>query len=501
MRAIQEQPARTSETEQAESLVPASQDFASFAGRWIHWALLVAVFGFLAVRAALQFTPHWDTMMYHLPSALTLYGLTTYEPDPIIRGFLEGIPHGAHFVQGFLVLVSGRMSAANLINLTALAISAITVWRMTRGTSALRWYLTALLAVPLVILHADCSYIDLWNGSFLATGFVFLVQLFRFVKRGSSAVTPVASVVGCLIALGISFNSKYQSWPFNVLLWGWLVVGLCLLWKRDAKIGRKASLSAALLIPIFLVHPAKNAFLHGNPTHPIYNPLMAPESSKMLQNPSLEGSVRPQTPIALWGTPNSLRYAYSAFEINRLMPSKFPMIWSLDSGKGYPARNATIHYRMGGWFFATVLILLVAIAFGLRTKVLDWMPVAIFASCAALPSILTFSHALRYWLFIPIAASYLAAEAFAGFSRRVAMPFQIGLAGCAVFVCWTVLPPFTIDTAHPADYAPENARKFWVARAANMDGRTIAVSAHPYSMFWAGPEFNTFKVREIRMKK
>ncbi len=119
---------------------------ASCVGSWIHWGLLAVVFGFLAVRAALQFTPHWDTMMYHLPSALTLFGLTTYEPDPIIKGMLEGIPHGAHFAQGLFVLVSGRMSAANLINLVALAASALAVWRMTRETSTLRWYLTALLA-------------------------------------------------------------------------------------------------------------------------------------------------------------------------------------------------------------------------------------------------------------------------------------------------------------------------------------------------------------------
>ncbi len=352
-----------------------------------------------------------------------------------------------------------------------------------------------------MILHADCSYIDLWNGSFLATGFVFLVQLFRFVLRGNSAVTPVAAVAGCLLALGVSFNSKYQSWPFIVVLWGWLVVGLFLLWRSDARIGRRASLTAALLIPIFLIHPVKNALLYGNPTHPIYNPVMAPESSAKLQNPALEGSVRPQTPIALWETPASLRYLYSAFEVNRLMQSKFPMEWSLDSGKGYPARNATIHYRMGGWFFATVLILLAAIACGLRMKILDRMPVVIFASCAALPAFLTFSHSLRYWLFVPIAASYLAAEALVGLHRRASMLLKFGLTVCAVFVCWTVLPPFTIDTACAAEYAPEKAAKFWVARAADMDGRTIAVSAHPYSMFWAGPDFNTFKVREVRRKK
>lgn len=437
-------------------------------------------------------------MMYHLPSALSLYGMTTYEPAPVIAAIIEGIPHLAHYAQGMLILATGRMSAANLINLLALGVSALVVWRATRGKSVVRWYLTALLAVPLVLLHADCSYIDLWNGAFLATGFVFLIQVFRFALTGSSAIAPVAAVAGCLLGIGVSFNSKYQSWPFVILLWVWLMVGVALLWRRDAPMGRKALLVAILLSPpLFLVHPARNVLAHGNPTYPINNPVMAPKDDPLLQRPSLEGSERPQTPIAYWEMSHPARYFHSVFETSRLMKSKFPMQWSLDSGKGYPVGNASPHYRMGGWFFATVLVLLGAIVSGLRKKVLDWLTVVAFATCAALPALLTFSHALRYWLFIPIAASYLAAEAVARLPRSSSIPLQAALIGCATFVCWTVLPPFTVNTSRAADYAPEMARRFWYARAADMDERTIPITgAHPNTMFWAGPDFNTFRVRE-----
>ena len=82
----------------------------------VHWVLLALILGFLVLQSALQFTPDWDTLVYHLPQALMLTGQTTFEPDDSILTILRGIPNFAHRVQGVLIFVTGgRMSAANLI--------------------------------------------------------------------------------------------------------------------------------------------------------------------------------------------------------------------------------------------------------------------------------------------------------------------------------------------------------------------------------------------------
>ena len=427
-----------------------------------------------------------------------LTGQTTFEPVDWINSMLQGIPDLAHRVQGVLIYIAGgRASAANLIGPIAVAVSAFAVWSVSRGTRVLRWYLTGFLAVPMLVMHSVCSYIDLWNGAFLATGFIFLVQLIRWGRTGSAAIAPKAAVTGCLLAFAVSFNSKYQSWPFILLFGIWILVGIALVWKRDAGLARGCLGIVALCTPLFLIHPVKNALVHGNPTHPIYNPIMVPENAENLQNPTILEGVKPQIPMAYWESPGPTRYIYSVFELSRLMPSKFPMNWSIDSGR-YPVGNASPHFRMGGWFFATVLVFLLAIGCGFRFRALDLLPICIFGSAAVSAAFMPQSHELRYWLFLPLSAAYLTGEALARLPRRAAIPLQGALVACAGFVLWTVLAPFTIDASPAADYAPEMAKKFWVAREADMDGRTIIVSAHPRTIFWAGPDFNTFKVRDMQ---
>ena len=392
------------------------------------------------------------------------------------------------------------MSVANLIGPIAIGFSALAVWITTRGTGTLRWYLTGLLAVPMIVLHSTCSYIDLWNGAFLATGFVFLVQLIRWSRNGTAAIAPNAAVAGCLLAFAVSFNSKYQSWPFILLFGFWMLAGIVLAWKRDARMARRCLGIVAACTPLFLIHPVKNALQHGNPTHPVYNPVMVPEGARNLLNPTILEGVKPQIAIAYWESSGPTRYVHSVFELSRLMPSKFPMNWSIDAGR-YPVGNASPHYRMGGWFYATVLVFLLTICFGVRRGVLDWLSVCVFGSGAVFASFMPQSHELRYWLFLPMIAAYLSGEVLAKLPQYSAIVLKATLLACAGFVLWTVLAPFTINTAPAAEYAPAMARKFWVARATDVDGRTITVSAHPRTIFWAGPNFNTFKVRDVRRKK
>src|SRR5262245_2309214 len=83
----------------------------------LHWALLAVVYGRLAAKAFLQFPTDWDFLAYHLPGALAAVGLTSYTPEPRLVAVIAGFPPLPRFVEGLLVLVTGRFSAAAALNL------------------------------------------------------------------------------------------------------------------------------------------------------------------------------------------------------------------------------------------------------------------------------------------------------------------------------------------------------------------------------------------------
>ena len=162
-----------------------SQGLASRACAGLHWLLLVAVYARLTAKSFLHFPLDWDFLDYHLPGALATFGLTSYTPEPRLVAVIAGFPPLPRVVAGALVLATGRFSAAGALNVFAFAaLVAGLLWLHGRSFS-LRWFLTALLGVPLFVFHLASGYVDLFAGCWLALAFAALAGLESSTSRPS----------------------------------------------------------------------------------------------------------------------------------------------------------------------------------------------------------------------------------------------------------------------------------------------------------------------------
>src|SRR5262245_11700184 len=173
----------------------------------LHWALLAAVYGRLAAKAFLRFPTDWDFLAYHFPGALQTWGLTTYTPEPRLIAVIAGFPPLPRIIEGALVLVTGRFSAAALLNFVGVAaLVAGLLWLDGRALS-LPWLLTALLAIPLCLIHLTSGYVDLFTACWLVLALAALSELEPGARR------PRAGAWLAIGALGAAQLAKFQSWP------------------------------------------------------------------------------------------------------------------------------------------------------------------------------------------------------------------------------------------------------------------------------------------------
>ena len=172
---------------------------------WLHWGLLAAIYGRLAMVACLRFPLDWDFLAYHFPGALQAWGLTTYTPEPRLVAVIAGFPPLPRIVAGALVLVTGRFSMASALNLVAFGALLGGLWFLHGRRISLRWLLTALLGVPLFVLHLASGYVDLFTGAFLALALAALSELERAPER------PVAR--SALLVAALTGRSSRSSSP------------------------------------------------------------------------------------------------------------------------------------------------------------------------------------------------------------------------------------------------------------------------------------------------
>ncbi|HKC50749.1 MAG TPA: hypothetical protein VKF60_08150, partial [Myxococcota bacterium] len=357
----------------------------------LHWALLAAIYGRLAAVACLRFPLDWDFLAYHLPGALAAYGLTSYTPEPRLVAVIAGFPPLPRIVAGALVLASGRFSMASALNLIGVgALVAGLVWLFGRRIS-LRWLATALLGVPLFVLHLDSGYVDLFTASFLALAFASFAELERDSPR------PLAGGALLIAALAAAQLSKFQAWPVAAL------VGAAALWRfaalaRAGRMSRRAALALAASLALLLgAWPARNLVAFHNPVYPVAFPF----APGLFPNATLDAdSGVYNLPVWLAERSRPVRFLASALEWNRLHSGE-RFYWSLDqSARADPARSP--HHRLGGWFPWTLAALALGALRARRAKKLSTTAQVTFAAAVALIAFLPQSHELRYWLFVPL---------------------------------------------------------------------------------------------------
>ncbi|HXZ84935.1 MAG TPA: hypothetical protein VEI82_05550 [Myxococcota bacterium] len=449
----------------------------------LHWAALALVWGRLAEVAWLRFPLDWDFLAYQLPGALQTYGLTSYTPEPRLVAVIAGFPPLPRAIEGAFVLATGRFSTACALNLVAIAmLVAGLAWLHGRALS-LRWLGTALLGVPLVVLHAISGYVDLFTGSALALAFA------AFVELEPGATRPRAGAALLVAALATAQLSKFQAWPIGAVVGAVALFRLAAQW-RAGRLSRRATLGLlAALVLALGAWPLRNLVEFHNPVYPVVFPI----APKLFPNASVDAdSGVYNMPVWLADAPRAERFLVSALELSRFRSGE-RFEWTIDQSAQADASRSP-HHRLGGWFWWTVAALALGSLRAVRARLVPRSAQLAFALSIAVVALLPQSHELRYWLFIPLVLAQAAALALASPALGPQRGLRAGLCAGAAFVLFATRP-FAIDARPPAELAPERAQAFWAAQRAQPRPEPVRVcNVNPNGIFYAGPTFREFRV-------
>lgn len=312
----------------------------------------------------------WDTWGYHLPFAARIAGIvapTSYAFSPENQARYEGFPLAAEALQGLFWRVTSRPESANLVALFALFGLVAFLWRAFRVPPHVA--LVALVAIPLVQIHATQCYVDLPANAALTV--LVLLAYRAWADEGPPAAKHVALAAA---AAAFAANAKFQLVPVVVAASLALLVRV----RRD----RRLVAIALAALPVVFATPIKNALLHGNPVWPV--------ELRVLGHALPFADTRYEAyPRWLEHVPAPVRFACSVLEIG-------VKSWSVDQWT--PPDDPG--YRMGGFFGAYVVVALAAIVLGAwkkrtrETKTAAWF----VAGTTAVVSVLPQSHELRYYL-------------------------------------------------------------------------------------------------------
>lgn len=318
----------------------------------------------------------YDVWYYHLPFAARLVGLTTPETyafslENQVR--YEGFPLFAELLQGLFWRLTGHVQASNLVSVLSL---------FALPLALRRWFgvhpgvaLLALLAIPLVQIHATAGYVDL-----PANAAVTLLLLLVYRVLAGVACTPrLLAGAGALAAAAA--NAKFQLVP---IVGAAALVLLVVAVRRG--LGSRQALVFAIALPCVLATPIKNTLRHGNPVWPVELRVAGHAF------PYREGAYA-QSPPHLVDAPRPVRFARSVLELDNA-PIASHGRWSLDQWAP-PSDRAC---RMGGYFGAYVVFQLVLLGLAARRSREGRVAAALFGGVTVVAALVPQSHELRYYM-------------------------------------------------------------------------------------------------------
>lgn len=455
----------------------------------LHCLVLLAVYGFLTLRAFLVFQPDWDFLCYHLPAALGYYGLTSYTPSPYYQKVILGFPPLAERVEGLLVLLSGRVSAANSANAVAFFVLIAGLRALFRSSFPLRWFLTSALMIPLVWIHYTSGYVDLWNGCSITLAFFALLKI-----EGDAKQWSWPNLLLLALATAMAVFAKFQAWPICGLITGYAFCRVVYFVSTNQLPAGKCALFITLLGAIMFYWPLRNFIRFRNPTYPVVVPVL----SGLFQNgyPLHDGILRENMPRYLWGRSPALRFVHSALELNRWKTSE-PMTWTIDQASSVRQSDSP-HWRMGGWFLVSVVVLVSLFGFGMVVHAFNRRIALLFLSSILVVAFLPLSHDLRYWLYIPLSLGVFACLTFPKLQarhRRLPYIARFAILICALYVGMRSAPIRAFDTRNPSEFAPTEARQFWASVTPSDRLRHFRICGKaPDTIFWAGNNFNALRI-------
>ncbi|MBS2014525.1 MAG: hypothetical protein JST00_16685 [Deltaproteobacteria bacterium] len=322
----------------------------------------------------------WDVWFYHLPFAARLLGIVdgaSYTFGAPNQARFGGFPLFGELLQGLFWKITGRVECANFVAL--LSIPAFAYFLRRLFDVPLHLTVLALLAVPLVQIHATACYVDLPGNTFAA---MLVLLAYRQVVRREPPTVRTLAAAGALAAA--TANTKFQLVPIVIATSLVLVVTSL---RRDSERTRRLLVVGAAL-PFVMATPIKNLFVHGNPVWPVELAILGHSL------PHIERAYA-SSPDWLEHSPRPMRFAASVLELG-LRPIASHARWSIDQWT--PPREPG--YRMGGFFGAYVVVNVIALVVGavrLRARE-SKVALAFAAGLTAVTSMLPQSHELRYYL-------------------------------------------------------------------------------------------------------
>ena len=229
-------------------------------------ALTIATSIFL--KAFFDMDTNYDVGWYHLPFAARIWGIIPAESFTSVERVedrYDGFPLLAHFFQGMLWKLTGRIEATHLVGY----FSVIIYFFFLRSFFQVPLYISviAIFTIPAVLTHAPSGFVDL-PGNIGASVLVMMSYKFFKLKGLPTKQELFVTFLGAAIAA----NTKPQLQPVVFIIY-W-VTGIRLVWlylKYTISGKRRLWLTIPLGIIASIVifaSPIKNVALYGNPFYP-----------------------------------------------------------------------------------------------------------------------------------------------------------------------------------------------------------------------------------------
>ena len=437
-------------------------------------AVAVVVAVALALIATRDISRAWDVWAYHMPFAARLAGIVgpaTYEFSPAHAARFAGFPLLGETLQGLLWRLTGRPEAANLVALGSLY--GLVAFLSRVFGAPLHTALLALVAIPLVMIHATAAYVDLLANACVT---MLLLLVWRsLADRGPGSIGTLVAAA-CLAAAAV--NTKYQLIP--IVLMAWLILS-----ARALSAPRRGAALAvgAGALPLILATPVKNTILHRNPIYPV---------AASLLGKALPGAEQPYVaiPIDLREASRPVRFLASAFEVGTL-PITSGRRWTIDQW----ASEDSPAFRMGGLFGAYVALNLVALSWAMakRPSRTTLTAGAMVALAMGVASVMPQSHEQRYYMFWMLLLVSVNVTIWSP-----SLPVAAPLVACAALtiVAWGTRGEYLYRAPESFEALVRAEVDTSVVRAAPPGG-TICIAVPQWTFLYAAPfHGKTYRVQE-----
>ena len=383
----------------------------------------------IAIKSLVDVDKAWDVWSYHMPFAGLLWGMSSPETlllDSDIQVRLEGFALFGEWLQGLFWFFTGHFEAGNLAGFFSLLLYLFFL----KSQFNVPVYLStiALLAVPLIQMHATSSYVDL-SGSLAVS--VLIMMTYKIYSRPNEICRN--DIYLLFLGAACAANTRLKLIPVVFFILLFTIPKLFQIYLHKRKSGDKNVSNKNLVYTIFVcamliifATPIKNTLINGNPVYPVkvqIGDITLNHAEPIYKSPKLPGQ----------NTPRFVIWLYSIFEF--IPMELFFKHWVIN------AWWLWVGTRFGGYFGAYVLFHLIFF-FGMIKN--NWsrdskILCILFIIMTAISSLMPSSQQVRYYMFWMIVLVSLNLHLVCKFSKEgnagkfLNIPF-ISLAACSALL-------------------------------------------------------------------